>query len=64
MPCQGCINRQRKLTEKLCAKLPNGTLCRKAKARLQRMESERKGSKIARPDGASNTDPASDHNVR
>jgi hypothetical protein len=34
--CQGCINRQRKLVEKLC-KSPDSWLCRKAKARLERM---------------------------
>jgi hypothetical protein len=37
MPCQGCINRQRKLVEKLCAKRPDGLLCRKARSRLERM---------------------------
>jgi hypothetical protein len=37
MPCQGCINRQRKLVEKLCAKRPDCLLCRKARARLERM---------------------------
>jgi hypothetical protein len=38
MPCQGCINRQRKLVKKLCAK-PDSYLCRKARERLQKMES-------------------------
>lgn len=37
MPCQGCIKRQQKLVETLCAKRPDGLLCRKAKARLDRM---------------------------
>lgn len=37
MPCQGCINRQRKLAEKLCEKNPDSLLCRKARARLARM---------------------------
>lgn len=37
MACQGCINRQRKLVEKFCPKKPDGWICRKAKARLERM---------------------------
>ena len=58
MPCQGCIKRQRKLVEKLCAKRPDGLLCRKAKARLERMVGA-EGDKIAKPGGAGNTDTAS-----
>lgn len=42
MACAGCIRRKRKLVEKLCAKRPDGLLCRKAKARLQRMTEEPK----------------------
>ena len=41
MACQGCMNRQRKLVELACKK-PNSWLCRRAMARLARMESERK----------------------
>lgn len=37
MACQGCIKRQQKLVEKLCEKRPDGLLCRKARARLERM---------------------------
>jgi hypothetical protein len=36
MACQGCISRQRRLVKVLC-KNPDGALCRKAKARLERM---------------------------
>jgi hypothetical protein len=36
MACQGCINRQRKLVEKLCRK-PDGRWCKKARERLERM---------------------------
>jgi hypothetical protein len=61
MACQGCINRQRKLVEKLC-KSPDGWLCRKAKQRLERMLGDASSDKMARPEGASNTTPASDHN--
>lgn len=36
MACQGCISRQRKLVRWLC-KNPDSKLCRRAKARLERM---------------------------
>lgn len=40
MACEGCIRRQRKLVNLACKK-PNSWLCRRAKSRLARMESER-----------------------
>ena len=40
MACAPCIARQRKLVEKMC-KSPESWLCRLAKERLARMESER-----------------------
>lgn len=44
MACQGCINRQRKLVEKLC-KDSDSWLCRSARARLERMTAPTKGKK-------------------
>ena len=49
MPCQGCINRQRKLTQKLCEKRPDGLLCGKARKRLEKMLGDGKDSKNERP---------------
>lgn len=37
MACQGCINRQRKLVEKVCSKTPGSWLCRYAAKRLAKM---------------------------
>jgi hypothetical protein len=36
MVCQGCINRQRKLVERLC-RYPESRFCKSARARLERM---------------------------
>lgn len=36
MPCQACINRQRRIVDKLCKK-PDSWLCRKARERLEKM---------------------------
>lgn len=36
MPCQGCINRQRRLVQLVCKK-PDSHFCRKAVARLAKM---------------------------
>jgi hypothetical protein len=36
MPCQSCIDRQRKLVKLLC-KNPNSKWCQRAKARLDRI---------------------------
>lgn len=62
MACQGCVNRQRKIVQLLCKK-PDSALCRKAKARLERMQMGATKDKMTRPEGADNTAPASDHNV-
>lgn len=37
MTCKGCLDRQRKLVKWLCKK-PDSLLCRKAKARLKKMQ--------------------------
>lgn len=37
MACQGCINRQIRLVKMLC-KNPDSALCRKATARLEKMQ--------------------------
>lgn len=44
MACQGCVNRQRKLVKLLCKK-PDSALCRKAKERLERMQSPKTEAK-------------------
>ncbi len=40
MACQGCINRQRAFVKLLCRK-PDSKLCQRAKARLEKMESNK-----------------------
>lgn len=44
MACKGCIARQERLVRLLCRK-PDGTLCRKARERLERMKNPERKSK-------------------
>jgi hypothetical protein len=37
MSCKGCIARQRKWTDYICKKRPDGRLCKKAQERLAKM---------------------------
>lgn len=41
MACQGCIQRQKRIVQVLCKK-PDSALCRKARERLERMQTEAK----------------------
>jgi hypothetical protein len=41
MACQGCINRQKWLVEKVCRK-PDSAMCRRAQLRLERMLARQK----------------------
>lgn len=45
MACKGCIARQERLVRLLCRKMPCGTLCRKARLRLERMKNPVRKSK-------------------